>query len=583
MKADLSRNTFNPFKHFTRVLMQQGRVQLDADLNEQAAILLHYLRSLAADLIGPAGGPQGDAFAISPLSIPNTTNDFRIGLGHYYVNGILCEASSAPIKIFLLSSSANGIVQVDGWSLDGIELQDAAYSPQLGSAYLELFDDSPAQAAGFPVLVKITNFDKAHNQITIANLPSIPATANPKLRRIITYLHQPGFVYSSQNTPVPPPLVGPAVQVYLDTWERLVTCAEDDSIREVALGGPDTAARAQLVWQVKTTPADNNTCMTLQGLHNMFQWENRGKLKAMAKQNTPSTDPCIISPSSRFSGLENQLYRVEINRGGTAWDGTAANKPAALASGATFKWSRENGCVFFPIASGGGTNTLVLESLGRDDRFSLEEGDWVEVQDDRSVLSNITGTLLQVQSIDRSSLTVILKGTPDPSVGKDLSLHPLLRRWDHQAGDPAEGGLTLGSDNAALIVENASGTWLTLEDGVQVQFQLANPFTLPVIPPPNPPSNMNVYRPGDYWLVPARTATGDVEWPKLTDANGNPETDANGNIIPLALSPQGVTHHYAPLAVLSVSANGITSSSDCRSPFQTTVETERKQNAAKSS
>lgn len=56
MKADLTRNTFNPFQHFNRVLMQQGRVQLDADWNEQAAILLHYLRALAADLIGPQGG-----------------------------------------------------------------------------------------------------------------------------------------------------------------------------------------------------------------------------------------------------------------------------------------------------------------------------------------------------------------------------------------------------------------------------------------------------------------------------------------------------------------------------------------------
>jgi hypothetical protein len=58
MKADFSRDTFNPLKHFSRVLMQQGRVQLDADWNEQTpAILLHYLRSLGADLIGPHGGP----------------------------------------------------------------------------------------------------------------------------------------------------------------------------------------------------------------------------------------------------------------------------------------------------------------------------------------------------------------------------------------------------------------------------------------------------------------------------------------------------------------------------------------------
>ena len=44
MKSDISRNTFDPAKHFSRVIMQQGRVQLDADWNEQADILLHSIR-----------------------------------------------------------------------------------------------------------------------------------------------------------------------------------------------------------------------------------------------------------------------------------------------------------------------------------------------------------------------------------------------------------------------------------------------------------------------------------------------------------------------------------------------------------
>ncbi len=63
MKGDFSRDTFYPEKSFSRVLMQQGRVQLDADWNEQTSILLHYMRTLAADLIGQHGGP-GDAFKL---------------------------------------------------------------------------------------------------------------------------------------------------------------------------------------------------------------------------------------------------------------------------------------------------------------------------------------------------------------------------------------------------------------------------------------------------------------------------------------------------------------------------------------
>src|SRR5512146_2219267 len=59
MRGDFTRNTFDPGKHYSRVLMQQGRVQLDADWNEQAAIFTHFLRALARDLIGPYGAPAG--------------------------------------------------------------------------------------------------------------------------------------------------------------------------------------------------------------------------------------------------------------------------------------------------------------------------------------------------------------------------------------------------------------------------------------------------------------------------------------------------------------------------------------------
>ena len=52
-RGDFSRDSYDRSKRFSRVLMQQGRVQLDADWNEQNDILLHYLRSLTVDLIGP--------------------------------------------------------------------------------------------------------------------------------------------------------------------------------------------------------------------------------------------------------------------------------------------------------------------------------------------------------------------------------------------------------------------------------------------------------------------------------------------------------------------------------------------------
>jgi hypothetical protein len=544
MKADLTRDTFHPLKHYTRVLTQQGRVQLDADANEQTAITLRYMRQLAADLIGPAGGPAANlGFGITPLSPSPSPADFRIGFGDYYVKGLLCQADYTPIAIFPAGAPAAGVFRVGNWSADFEHKPIPAF---------ELFDDD-VDATFTPIVVPITDANPVSGEITIGGLPAAAAAlGSPTLRRVITYLHQPDYVFSTDQGAIsPPPLPSGACQIYLDVWERVITYAEDDAIREVALGGPETAARSRLVWQVKWMQtdgggADGRTCAV------PAPARSRGSLQAMAKQVSRSTNPCIIDPNAAYTGPENQLYRVEINRGGAAGSDPATS--------ATFKWSRENGSVMFPIASGGGTATVMLESLGRDERFGLVEGSLVEVQDDRSVLLNLPGRLLPVQAIDRTTTTVTLGGTPDSTLGRDVTQHPLLRRWDQTAGDPEEGGLTLANDNAALVQE---AVWLMLEDGVQIRFQPADP----IAPGAGQADVEHTYVTGDYWLIPARTATGDVEWPKVTDAQGNWKTDAQGNIMPLALPPQGVRHYYAPLAVVNVGPAGVTRISECRSSF----------------
>jgi hypothetical protein len=147
---------------------------------------------------------------------------------------------------------------------------------------------------------------------------------------------------------------------------------------------------------------------------------------------------------------------------------------------------------------------------------------------------------------------VTLNGTPGITVGTDLALHPLLRRWEQKKGDPDEGGLQLASDGAALIEEDANTSWLTLEDGVQIQFQ-----------PPDPGRPANVYRTGDYWLIPARTDTGDVEWAKVKDEKGT--------LVPFALPPHGVTHHYAPLAVIDVADDEVKVVKPCFQKFERPV------------
>lgn len=101
MKGDFSRDTFDSAKRYSRVLLQQGRVQLDSDWNEAGSISAHYLRCLAADLIGSHGGPGG-GFKITRIAAGarRPLADLGIGAGHYYVTGQLCENAADEVTYY---------------------------------------------------------------------------------------------------------------------------------------------------------------------------------------------------------------------------------------------------------------------------------------------------------------------------------------------------------------------------------------------------------------------------------------------------------------------------------------------------
>lgn len=95
MKGDFSRFTFNAKNHYAGVRTQQGRVQLDADWNEQMEILEYFQRILALDFIGGSGAPateniSGFKIKESPDSVKN---GFLISNGRYYINGLMYEQS----------------------------------------------------------------------------------------------------------------------------------------------------------------------------------------------------------------------------------------------------------------------------------------------------------------------------------------------------------------------------------------------------------------------------------------------------------------------------------------------------------
>jgi hypothetical protein len=92
MRGDYTRLTFKPRKDHAGVLMQQGRVQLDADFNELVELVDRRFRAETVDVIGPCAVPREtpDGFRIEV-----TGGRLTIGRGRAYVDGLLAENHGA--------------------------------------------------------------------------------------------------------------------------------------------------------------------------------------------------------------------------------------------------------------------------------------------------------------------------------------------------------------------------------------------------------------------------------------------------------------------------------------------------------
>lgn len=504
MQGDFSRYTFDPKKHYSAVLMQQGRVQLDADWNEQQAINQYRIQIETQDIIGACGVPvSSNGFE---LKFDQEHKDFYITPGRIYVDGVLCENEGA------------------------------------------FFTQQP----------HLTN-------------QSIPK--NPGI-----YL------------------------AYLDVWQRHITKLDDPRIREVALGGPDTATRLQTVWQVKFLPINSTNKKEtfnflrklrgklkevsvetssdlisasirdidefleefinlpdesfLQGLQSFLpklasklqdityndvdlttelqqlrqiiiiptcnaqysEWTrlttpSTGRLNARTRPTQNPSDPCLLPPSAGYQRLENQLYRVEIHQGGNL-------------NTATFKWSRDNGSVVTAIRKID-SSQITVQDIGPDDVLRFAVGQWVEIIGDHQELNGQPGQIAQIRDVNAATCTITVEPVPTSIPIPD---HPKLRRWDNLSGTQF---VTIPTDNEG---------WIPLEDGIEVKF------------------SEDTYRSGDYWLIPARTATSEIEW--------SHQVSEEGREVPIPQLPLGIQHHYCRLALLELNTNNDWQVfRDCRRPF----------------
>jgi hypothetical protein len=434
MAGDFSRQTHDPRKRFAAVLMQQGRVQIDADWNEQGAIALERARRQARDTFGRAAVSRfstADAFRIGIVAGP--PRDLSIAPGRMYVEGHLAEAFAA--------------------------------------------DGTP-----------------------------------------ISYLRQPFL-------PDPPalPASGGAV-VFLDVWQREVTWIEDPSLLDVALGGVDTAARLQTVWQVRVAAERQPAC----GMDpDALLPPSPARLTTRAVAPPAPEDPCLIAPKTGYRGLENRLYRVEVHTGGPT-------------GAARFKFSRDNASVRSPVTAirremrgGREVSILTVSRIGRDPGLRIAAGDWVEITDEHRFLNGESGAMAQVAEppleeagldgfavvLDRAIPASGERGFATTAAGHEERRTRIIR-WDQAAPRNSL------DQNGLMAV---AGGMIALEEGIEVDFTL---------------SGGTQYRAGDYWMFAARTADASVE-------------------VLTAAAPHGPIHHAAQLAAIT-SIAGDADPSDCR-------------------
>jgi hypothetical protein len=490
--------------------MQQGRVILDADWNEQADIQKHILETEVVDVVGPSGAPID--IAGFGVEVAQYGQDLIISPGRMYVDGILCELDENKQYFEIVTFPSEKQAILPSLNIDDMGLEK--------DQWIEISVKGDLQ----PQVLKVVQINEAESILTF----------NEKVNDNLRAKAASSGVYIKLYSKIDDQLdidvwASGTYLAYLDVWERHITSVEEEDIREKALDGPDTSTRVKTEWRVKlmSCELEKKSCRqaSLKLLENLTDQKNsRLAIRLKPSQGDLTEDPCAALSGTAYRGLENQLYRVEIHEPG-------------VVGMATFKWSRNNGAIAFAIVNFISEtetdpkiyNKIRLQQLGWDQELRIQKGDWVEVSGDETELLGKPGTLARVEDIDEADM--ILTITANVAKHVDES-NPKVRRWDIDEGDlkdpqPFNGILTKSSSE-----ENC---WTELEDGIEVCFK-----------------DGDNYQTGDYWMIAARN-TGELEWPH-----------GENDFVPKF----GIKHHNCLLAILNRNQDGKwNKEKDCRKLF----------------
>ncbi len=259
MSNDLSRKIFNPLDDYFGVVMQQGRVQMDADWNTLVDQFKRRIQAESLDTFGPDVVPREtpDGFLISgPVAA------IEIGPGRIYVDGLLAENHTDVLKWDARLAEISGTARLSGADVDAPPtglVGTTAYDNQ------PYYPDPPALPDGETYLVYLDVW-----------------------QRDITYLQDAGLVDSA---------------VGVDTTARQQTVWQVKFLDNVGALDP--------------TVEDVDIPGWLKTIH-----PSSARLSTATGDLTDDDNPCLLPPQAGYKGLENQLYRVQVHDGGPVGSAT---------------------------------------------------------------------------------------------------------------------------------------------------------------------------------------------------------------------------------------------------------------------
>lgn len=684
MKGDFSRVALDASK-FSRVLAQQGRIQLDADWNEQQAIIDYRLRSALSDLFG-----HGGLFGLAV--VPRARAGFAIHLHqgaqfHGDPAGISAamplegfEAKPYTIDLWIRTVAEGGSDPVSGTLVRGADFRIAidahgnlvftrtlAASDYAPARTVELVSRGPLRCEGYTFIscvvasgameiwidgtldrrrsagVGLRPASQAAGTIAVGEgyHGAIEQIAFWRKRRYRDHIEQSflsydgtgavpdGFVEpddlagrwryddpaaaalprSSRDVCVGPGRCyvdgrlcenpnhrmvtvdaatlararasGSRLVAYVDVWECYVSAYEDASLRDVALGGLDTSGRTRTVaqtWLLLPSDFDADEAFASNS--------DRGEI-ALAVGNGILQD--------------NLLYRFEVHEAGFAARDRAGDDEIAAQLRDPADRSND-GSALLALAGTSETpagqylqivdppgHSALLRVLGREQQDAQPGEPATTLLRVADAPSELLGRALRVRAIasmlwsrqNGNLVFAVDKATPATQPAQRFSTVVLrdeaARGGELQIGDVVVLSDPARSDNLAAgfvtsIVDSSvdvpGAVTLTVQGEVPV---LGAGATLRkwdgILPidarngsPPVSAGDLNVrfaesgyYRSGDYWHAAVRPdGSPPLDWAR----------DQSGSAV--FLPPLGIEHTYAPLAWVSLSADGYADIEDMR-------------------